>query len=115
MSEQNSINNRVVWIDVPVADLDRAVRFYGAVLGIEVHKQSFDGVEFAVLDHGPGNGGCLIVKPDEISDKGSYVYFGVEGRIRDAEAKATEHGGAVIESTHAIGPHGHRAIVRDRT
>ncbi len=114
MSETNTINNRAVWFDIPVSDLDRAVAFYKAVLAIDVHKQDFDGLQFAVLDHGPGNGGCLVIKPDEvIGDKGLLLYLGVEGRIRDAEAKVAEHGGKVVESTHAIGPHGCRAIVLD--
>ena len=30
----NSENNRAVWIDMPVSDLDRAVDFYSAVLAI---------------------------------------------------------------------------------
>lgn len=114
MSQENKLNNRAVWFDIPVADLERAVAFYGAVLGIDVAKQSFGDVEFAVLDHGPGNGGCLVVKPDEvIGDKGLLLYLNVEGRIRDAEAQVRAHGGEVVEATHNIGPHGFRSIIRD--
>lgn len=114
MSEQNSLQNRAVWFDLPVADLDRAMGFYRAVLGIKVEKVEAGDVVFAVLEHGAGNGGCLVVKPDEVAPKsGILVYLGVEGRLRDAEAKAAEHGGKVLESVHNIGPHGFRAIVLD--
>jgi len=51
MSDFNSQHNRAVWFDIPVADLDRARAFYAAVLGIEVHKEKFDAMEFCVLDH----------------------------------------------------------------
>ncbi len=114
MSETNTLQNRAVWFDIPVADLDRSITFYAGVLAIGVHKQSMGELSFAVLDHTNGNGGCLVVKPDEvIGDKGLLLYLNVDGRIRDAEAKTTELGGKVLESTHAIGPHGCRAIILD--
>jgi uncharacterized protein len=33
--------NQIVWCDIPVLDLDRAVKFYSAMLGQEVKKQEF--------------------------------------------------------------------------
>jgi predicted enzyme related to lactoylglutathione lyase len=41
VSDFNSVKNRVVWVDIPVADLDRSAAFYAAVMGIKVSKQSF--------------------------------------------------------------------------
>lgn len=32
MSEQNSANHRVVWCDIPLADLEHAMTFYRDVL-----------------------------------------------------------------------------------
>lgn len=114
MSDFNSEKNRAVWFDVPVADLDRAVKFYSAVLGIAVHKESFQNFTFAVLDHHDGNGGCLVIKPDEIASNGGIlVYFNVNGRIRDAVTKVEQSGGSVIQPAHSIGPHGFRAVVKD--
>jgi predicted enzyme related to lactoylglutathione lyase len=37
----------------------------------------------------------------------------VDGRIRDAVSRTPELGGRVLEPTHAIGPHGFRAVVLD--
>ncbi|MEM1451059.1 MAG: VOC family protein [Planctomycetota bacterium] len=114
MSDLNQEHNRAVWFDIPVADLDRSVDFYRAVLDVGVEKQAFGDTEFAVLEHEKGNGGCLVVQPDEVcSDHGLLLYLNVEGRIRDAESKVAAHGGEVLEATHAIGPHGFRAIIRD--
>ena len=56
MSDFNSKNNRVVWVDVPVADLSRAIGFYQAVLANNVSKVEMPGMEFAVIDHQDGNG-----------------------------------------------------------
>lgn len=114
MSDFNSQNNRVVWVDVPVKDLDRAIPFYAAVLGKSVQKQQFPGMEFAVIDHQDGNGGCLVKQEAEVSSTaGILVYFNVDGRIRAAVGEVEKHGGRILQPIHNIGPHGFRAIVID--
>jgi len=117
MSDLNSKHNRVVWLDIPVADLGRACAFYEGVLAVACHREKFEDFEFAVLDHDQGNGACLMPKPEDITDPnnrpGPMVYFNADGRIRDALAKVTELGGAVIQEIHAIGPHGFRAVFTD--
>lgn len=113
MSNLNSEKNRVVWVDVPVKDLDRAVAFYAAVLANKTEKMSFPGGEFGLLDHQDGNGGCLVVKPEEISATGSLVYFNADGRIRDAVAQAEKLGAKILEPVNSIGGHGFRAVLLD--
>jgi hypothetical protein len=113
MSDLNSTHNRAVWFDVPVADLDRAAAFYRAVLGVRVDKEQFDKFSFCVIEHDQGNGGCLVLEPQGVVKGGILVYMNVDGRIRDAVAQVKPHGGKVLQDTHAIGPHGFRAIVED--
>ena len=114
MSEMHASPDRVVWFDLPVADLARASRFYGAVLGIKVHQEKAGNMNFAVLEHGPdGNGGCLIPNARDVSGTGILVYMSVEGRIRDALRQVEGHGGRVLKAIESIGPHGFRAIVLD--
>jgi predicted enzyme related to lactoylglutathione lyase len=114
VSDFNSTHNRAVWFDIPVADLDRAVTFYAAVLAIKVQEQDFGGFSIGILEHQDGNGGCLVKNAAEIAANGGIlVYFNVDKRIRDAVRKVEHHGGSVIEPIHSIGPHGFRAIVKD--
>jgi predicted enzyme related to lactoylglutathione lyase len=114
MTDFNSLHNRVVWFDIPVTNLDRAVKFYAAVLGIKVHKEQFDNFSFAVLEHDQGNGGCLVEGASEISSTGGIlIYMNVDGRIKDAVNQVHKLGGKIVQPTHAIGPHGFRAIVLD--
>jgi uncharacterized protein len=114
MSEMHSTPDRVVWFDLPVADLERASRFYAAVLGIKVSREKAGNFSFAVLEHGPtGNGGCLIPNAKEVSAAGILVYMNVDGRMRDALAQVEKQGGRVLKSTESIGAHGFRAIVLD--
>lgn len=114
MSDFNAKNNRAVWFDIPVVDLDRSMKFYAEVLKIEVNKEEFDGGAIAVLEHTEGNGACLVPRANEVSrDKGILVYLNVDGRIRDAVSKVSANGGEVIEDTHAIGPYGFSARILD--
>ena len=114
MADTNAQYNRLVWFDIPVADLDRAAKFYRAVLGIEVSRQEFPGGAFCVLQHEEGNGGCLVLDAKAISSTGGILcYLNAEGRIRDAVRQTQAQGGKIVEPTHPIGPHGFRAIVLD--
>jgi len=105
------MSDRVVWFDLPVADLERSSRFYSAVLGIKVSQENAGGFKFAVLEHTGGNGGCLV--PGKASAEGILVYMNVDGRIRDAVKQAEKLGGRVVEQTKSIGPHGFRAVIVD--
>jgi basic membrane protein A len=50
---------RIVWVDIPVVDLERAIRFYSAILGGEVMRQEFQGLSIAILPPQDGAmGGC---------------------------------------------------------
>jgi predicted enzyme related to lactoylglutathione lyase len=113
MTDFNSRNNRAVWFDIPVTDLDRAANFYRAVLGVLVHKEKMEGGAFGVIDHQDGNGGCLVPVKEAIAQGGVLIYLNANGRIRSAVAEVGKHGGKVLEGVHSIGPHGYRAIVLD--
>jgi predicted enzyme related to lactoylglutathione lyase len=114
MSDLNAAQNRLVWFDIPVADLERAAAFYRGVLGVGVHVETSPGYSFAVLEHKDGNGGCLVPKAGEISaNAGILVYLNVNGRMRDAVRHVETLGGRIVEPPRSMGPHGFRAIVVD--
>ena len=114
MSDLNAAQNRLVWFDIPVADLERAAAFYRGVLGVGVHVETSPGNSFAVLEHKDGNGGCLVPKAGEISgNAGILVYLNVNGRMREAVREVETLGGRIVEPPRSMGPHGFRAIVVD--
>jgi predicted enzyme related to lactoylglutathione lyase len=114
MSDLNTAHNRLVWFDIPVADLDRAAAFYRAVLGVMVQHEKYGDYDFCVLDHKDGNGGCLVKEPSHVTGTGGILcYLNVNGRIRDAVSQVAKLGGKVLEPVHGIGPHGFRAVVLD--
>ena len=108
------------WTDIPVTNLDRAIKFYSAVLGQEVSKMSESGFEYGLLPHEEQNAsGCLCVSSDSVGNKnqpsqtGPLIYLSVEGRLNNAVKAARENGGKVLEEKQQIGPHGFRAMIID--
>jgi predicted enzyme related to lactoylglutathione lyase len=107
--------NQVVWFDIPVLNLDRAIRFYSAVLGAEVKKEQFQGMALGVLPHeDKGVGGCLFQQEGERpSGHGPLLYLNAQGRLDQALAAVEPNGGRVLQPKHSIAPHGFRAVVLD--
>ncbi|SPE60725.1 Glyoxalase/bleomycin resistance protein/dioxygenase [Verrucomicrobia bacterium] len=110
--------NQVVWFDMPVQNLDRAVTFYSAVLGAPVTKQQFQNMSFAVLPHqGEEVSGCLTPGCDgdgaKPSQDGALLYFNCQGRLDAAIAAVEPSGGRVLQAKHPIGPYGFRSVVLD--
>jgi predicted enzyme related to lactoylglutathione lyase len=106
--------NVAVWCDIPATDLDRAVGFYDKVLGEASTIVEENGVRFAVLPHADGVGGCIVLCDDMVPSRtGLLVYLNVQGRHEAAEAAVAACGGEVLQTKHAIGPHGYRSVVVD--
>ena len=110
-----SANHTICWTDIPVANLDRAIKFYAAILGKTIERQSMEGHEFGLLPHYDNNvSGCLVVMEDnKPSENGPLVYLSVDGRIDDAIKAVHNNGGKVLKDKHPIGPYGFRAVIRD--
>jgi predicted enzyme related to lactoylglutathione lyase len=105
--------NTIVWCDIPVKDLDRAIRFYSDVLGKKVTKEAFGEVKFGLLPHeGESAGGCLILDGKPTAD-GPMVYMNCTQRLDAAIVAVEKNGGKILQPKHQIGPHGFRALVLD--
>jgi uncharacterized protein len=107
--------NTFCWIDIPVANLDRAIAFYTAILGENVQKVAEHGFTFGLLPHTENNvSGCLVEMEDrKPSQDGVLVYLNVEGQLDKAIAQTSAHGGKVLKVKEQIGSYGHRAVILD--
>lgn len=107
--------NQIVWCDIPVLDLDRAVKFYSVLLGQEVKKHDFPGMTIGVLPHNDGEvGACLFMNADEQpNEKGVLIYLNANGRLDEAIAAVTPNGGKIVQPKHPIGLFGFRAVIID--
>jgi len=58
------------WTDIPVTNLDRAIKFYSDVLRQDVRKMSEGGLEYGLLPHEEQNAsGCLCTGGDSAGDR----------------------------------------------
>ena len=110
MSEESC----VVWFDIPARNLDRAVKFYSAVLAIEIDIEEMDGFRLAIFPHTDQSAlsGCIF-ESEEPTPSGILLYFNVNNRLINASSEADSNGGKVLEPPHPIPPHGFRAVVLD--
>jgi hypothetical protein len=108
------MKNYIVWCDIPVKDIDRAVIFYSAVIGSKIEKQSMGDMTIAAFQSEEGVGGCLCVTNEtKPSADGPLIYLNCEGRLDAAIATVGNNGGKVLKPKHQIGPYGFRAVVLD--
>ena len=110
------MSNTFVWVDIPVADLDRAIAFYSAVTGRPVDKIGGPGFNFGLFKReGDSVGGCLIEPEEGVAPSmfGPLVYIDASGRLDAAVAAAEQAGGKVLKARHSIAPNGFRAIIAD--
>ncbi len=115
-AEQSSMTNPVYYFEIPVTDLDRAMRFYSAVFGYELTRQNVDGYEMALLpraDGAPGASGALAKGDVYVpSRNGAIIYFDVED-IDPALERAQAQGAIVLYPKKHIGEAGYVAEIQD--
>jgi hypothetical protein len=109
------MKHNIVWYDIPAIDLDRAVRFYSAVLGVPVTKDTSIEPPLAWMPTADGDRmGCICVVPGfKPSPDGVMIYLDVNGRLKEAVSAVRANGGTVQSDIHSIGPYGFRAEVLD--
>jgi uncharacterized protein len=110
------MSNKLVWVDIPVINLDRAIRFYSAVLGTQVEKVDYPGsATIGSFPHKDGEvaGSLYVSETHKPSMDGPLIYLNVHGRLDEAVEAVESIGGKVLEPMESMGPFGSRAIVVD--
>ena len=111
-----TMTNPVYHFEIPVTDLDRAVRFYEFVLGTTLEKRRIDGYDMAFFpraDGRPGASGALAKGDVYVpSTSGAIVYFDVPD-IDAALSRARQLGSHVLYGKKDIGEAGFVAEIAD--
>lgn len=110
-------HNMFAWVEIPVNDMDRAIRFYEAVFDKKLTKVDFGGLLMAWFPHAddlPGASGTLINKESYVpSNEGSLVYFASED-VQIELDRIVKNGGTIMQSKKMISPeHGYMALIGD--
>jgi predicted enzyme related to lactoylglutathione lyase len=91
--------NPIVYVEIPVTDLERASRFYEEVFQFSLENKMVDGYSMALFPAAPGSSGAsgALVKGDVYipSQSGPIVYFGTENIDRTLE-RVRKAGGKVL-------------------
>jgi predicted enzyme related to lactoylglutathione lyase len=96
--------NVPAWFEISTTDLDRAQRFYEAVLDTKLAREDMGDTQLAVFPHGgkPNTSGALIHAADnEPSVQGCVIYLSVVD-LQIVLDRAMSHGGDVIVPRTAL-------------
>lgn len=104
--------NVVGWFEIPVQDMDRAVRFYEKTFGFSMTRMPIGGIEYTIFpgspdpeDEWPGTQGALVQHPDHYkpSQEGVLIYFTApSGDLANELRKVEEAGGEVLKEKSLI-------------
>jgi len=114
------MKNAINWFEIPVKNIDEAIKFYSAILGVEMQvmqASEMAGMKAAFFPadmQNGGIGGCLMEGPGyEPSANGSLVYLNGGDDLAGVLSKVEEAGGKVLLPKTAIGHNGFMAYFAD--
>ena len=96
-------HNIVGWFEIPVSNMERAVKFYETLFGIKLQRETMGNIDMAWF---PGNmesvgaSGSLVYNPEmyKPSKDGTLIYFSSQyGDVSRELARIKEAGGSVLQ------------------
>jgi predicted enzyme related to lactoylglutathione lyase len=114
------MRNPVVWIEIPVKDMERAIKFYNTIFNWNLQINLMGPLKmawFPSAENAEGASGTLVYHEMAYKvaseNEGPLVYFGCED-IDDILKKLDGAGGKLIKSKTMISEeHGHMALLLD--
>jgi predicted enzyme related to lactoylglutathione lyase len=109
---------QAVWIEIPVKDIDRALRFYQAVFQLAPTEISTDDVRrtTTLVDNTQAGGAGISLNQTsnfEPSDKGTLVYLDAGADLTNHLNRVESAGGKIIAPKTSMGAAGNYATIRD--
>jgi uncharacterized protein len=116
--EQKS--NIVGWLEIPVVNMERAMKFYETVLDIKLSRNQMGPIDmawFPWVDEGKGSAGSLVCQPDfyKPSSDGVLIYLTTQaGDMRVELDRIEPAGGKIIHPRKLIAEgYGYMAVFID--
>jgi predicted enzyme related to lactoylglutathione lyase len=100
------MKNPIHWFEIPVADFERALRFYQAVFAVELRIEAMPEVKLAIFPYaGDATGGALCLNPHfRPSADGVVVYLEGGDDLAVPLARVAAAGGTVVMAKTLIAP-----------
>jgi predicted enzyme related to lactoylglutathione lyase len=93
------MNRPINWFEIPVADLDRATKFYETVFATKLQRGEVGGSKLAVFpyENGKATGGSLV-QGDRFAPGtvGAIVYLNADDSFDEVLGRAVSAGGKVL-------------------
>ena len=109
------MKNAVNWFEIPVSDMERALKFYNTIFGAEmVAQEPMPGFAMAMFPTEDGVGGALMHGQGYApSSDGAVVYLNGGDNLSTVLNNVENAGGEVVMSKTDIGEHGFIAFFAD--
>lgn len=94
-----------VWMEIPVTDMDRAIKFYDSVFKTELKKDETGPNHMAMFptsDPTTGIAGHLYPGKPATDGNGPTVHLAAPDKLEDALERVTQAGGKVLSEVIAI-------------
>lgn len=102
------------WFEIPVLDIDRAARFYGAVFDTTLAVNKQPDFASAMFPYEGGVGGGLVAGEGYTPNaQGVLVYLNANPDLGPVLERVRRAGGQVIKSKTNIGENGYYALILD--
>jgi len=125
-------NNILGWFEIPVKNMDRAVKFYESVFDFKMHRQKMNTLDMAWFpwkEDKPGAPGSLVYNEEfySPSEKGVLIYLTTpSGDLNQDSEKIQKAGGKIVVPRKQISedygfivvfmdPEGNRIALHSRT
>ena len=100
------MNNLINWIEIPAKDIKRAIAFYKAILGVDIHEADMFGTKMGLFPSDGSNVSGAIVQGDDYvpSTDGIVAYLNGGDDLQTVLDKVGASGGKVIVPKTRISP-----------
>ena len=103
------------FVEVPVTDINRAVKFYGTIFDKDLTVNDDGTRKFAVIGDGQDGVGMSLTQTAnfEPSSNGPLIYLGFEESIEDTLKRVEDAGGKTVIAKTSMGDFGFFATFHD--
>ena len=114
-SVPKKLDNFVVWFEIPVVDINRAMKFYSHVFGVKLEAGEMGDSKGAMFPFSPGaaSGALIQSKENKPSPMGTMIYLSGGKDLSNPLKLVVPAGGKIIQEKLSIGDYGFMAIFED--
>lgn len=109
------MENQLVWADLPVKDMQRAIKFYSEVFEVHFETMEHGDTKTAFFPFGPGVASVALKESKESnpSRSGALVYLAGGDNLSISLSKVEAAGGEIELQKTSLGDHGFMATFID--